>query len=71
MTLSNKHILSGVAPVLPTYTIATLPAASAANTNVLVFVSDCANGSGGDGNVCVSNGTVWRRLDSGATAATS
>lgn len=71
MSLSNKHILAGVPPVLPTYTIATLPAASATNSGVVVFVSDCANTSGGDGNVCVSNGSAWRRLDTGATAATS
>lgn len=69
MTLSNAHILSGVAPVLPTYTVATLPAAASGNTGILVFVSDCLNTSGGAGNVCVSNGSAWRRLDTGATAS--
>jgi hypothetical protein len=53
-------------------TLASLPAASAANKGLTAFVSNArkaAEGAAaGTGNLVFSDGTAWRRVDTGATA---
>lgn len=49
---------------LPSYTVATLPAA-ASYTACIVWVSNAATNA----IACVSDGTNWKRLDTGATVS--
>tara|TARA_R100000951_G_scaffold112044_1_gene111825 strand:+ start:974 stop:1198 length:225 start_codon:yes stop_codon:yes gene_type:complete len=51
---------------VPTYTVATAPSASDAGAGTLVFVS---NGGGGTAILAFSDGTNWKRSDTGATIA--
>lgn len=51
---------------LATYTVATLPAAAAGNTGAVAY---CSNGNAGAACVVVSNGTAWKVVALGATAA--
>lgn len=57
--------LSGLAE-LATYTVATLPAAAAGNTGAVAY---CSNGNAGAACLVVSNGTAWKVVALGATAA--
>jgi hypothetical protein len=51
---------------VPTYTVATAPSASDAGAGTLVYVS---NGAAGAAILAFSNGTDWKRSDTGATIA--
>jgi hypothetical protein len=53
---------------VPTYTVATAPSASSAGAGTLVFVS---NGAAGSAILAFSDGTNWKRSDTGATIAAS
>jgi hypothetical protein len=53
---------------VPTYTVATAPSASSAGAGTLVYVS---NGAAGAAILAFSNGTDWKRSDTGATIAAS
>ena len=53
---------------VPTYTVATAPSASAAGAGTLVYVSD---GAAGSAILAVSDGTNWKRSDTGGTIAAS
>ena len=50
--------------VLPTYTVATAPSAVTAGAGTIVYVS---NGAGGTAILAFSDGTNWKRSDTGAT----
>jgi len=54
--------------VLPTYTVANAPSAATAGAGTIVYVS---NGAGGTAILAFSNGTDWKRSDTGATIAAS
>jgi uncharacterized membrane protein YfcA len=51
---------------VPTYTVANAPSAAAAGAGALVYVS---NGAAGAAILAFSNGTDWKRSDTGATIA--
>ena len=51
---------------VPTYTVATAPSASSAGAGTLVFVS---NGAAGSAILAFSDGTNWKRSDTGGTIA--
>jgi hypothetical protein len=53
---------------VPTYTVATAPSASAAGAGTVVYVS---NGAAGSAILAFSDGTDWKRSDTGATIAAS
>jgi hypothetical protein len=53
---------------VPTYTVATAPSASAAGAGTLVYVSD---GAAGSAILAFSDGTNWKRSDTGGTIAAS
>lgn len=53
---------------VPTYTVATAPSASSAGAGTLVFVSD---GAAGSAILAFSDGTNWKRSDTGGTIASS
>lgn len=53
---------------VPTYTVATAPSASAAGAGTVIYVSD---GAAGSAIVAFSDGTNWKRSDTGATIAAS
>ena len=53
---------------VPTYTVATAPSASAAGAGTLVYVSD---GAAGSAILAFSDGTNWKRSDTGGTIADS
>ncbi len=53
---------------VPTYTVANAPSASSAGAGTLVYVS---NGAAGSAILAFSNGTDWKRSDTGATIAAS
>jgi len=53
---------------VPTYTVATSPSASSAGAGTLVFVS---NGAAGSAILAFSDGTNWKRSDTGATISAS
>ena len=55
------------APVLPTYTVATLPAA-ASSTGMLAV---CSDGDAGSPCLTLCDGTAWLRIVLGAAVATS
>jgi hypothetical protein len=52
--------------VVPTYTVANAPSAATAGAGTLVYVS---NGAAGAAILAFSNGTDWKRSDTGATIA--
>jgi len=56
----------GGAITVPTYTVATAPSASTAGAGTLVYVSD---GAAGSAILAFSDGTDWKRSDTGATIA--
>jgi len=56
------------APKVATYTVATLPAASAANAGAIVYVS---NGNAGAPCLAYSTGTAWAVVALGAAPATA
>ena len=49
---------------VPTYTVATAPSASDAGAGTIVYVSD---GAAGSAILAFSDGTDWKRSDTGAT----
>jgi len=51
---------------VPTYTVASAPSASSAGAGTLIYVS---NGAAGAAILAFSNGTDWKRSDTGATIA--
>lgn len=51
---------------LPSYTVATAPSASTAGAGTVIYVSD---GAAGAPILAFSNGTDWKRSDTGATIA--
>jgi hypothetical protein len=51
---------------VPTYTVATAPSASAAGAGTVIYVSD---GAAGSAILAFSDGTNWKRSDTGATIA--
>ena len=51
---------------VPTYTVATAPSAATAGAGTLVYVS---NGAAGSAILAFSDGTDWKRSDTGATIA--
>ena len=53
---------------VPTYTVANAPSASSADAGTVVFVS---NGAAGSAILAFSDGTNWKRSDTGATIAAS
>jgi len=53
---------------LPTFTVASAPSASAAGAGTLIYVS---NGAAGAAILAFSNGTDWKRSDTGATITAS
>jgi len=53
---------------LPTYTVANAPSAATAGAGTIVYVS---NGAGGSPCVAISDGTNWKRPDTGGTIASS
>lgn len=50
--------------VVPTYTVANAPSAATAGAGTVVFVS---NGAAGAAILAFSDGTNWKRSDTGAT----
>ena len=53
---------------VPTYTVATAPSASSAGAGTIVYVSD---GAAGSAIIAFSDGTNWKRSDTGATISDS
>ena len=53
---------------VPTYTVATAPSASDAGAGTLIYVSD---GAAGTAILAFSDGTNWKRSDTGATISAS
>ena len=53
---------------VPTYTVATAPSASDAGAGTLIYVSD---GAAGSAILACSDGTNWKRSDTGATISAS
>ena len=53
---------------VPTYTVATAPSAATAGAGTLVYVS---NGAAGSAILAFSDGTNWKRSDTGGTIAAS
>lgn len=51
---------------VPTYTVATAPSAASAGAGTLVYVSD---GAAGSAILAFSDGTNWKRSDTGGTIA--
>lgn len=51
---------------VPTYTVATAPSAATAGAGTLVYVSD---GAAGSAILAFSDGTNWKRSDTGGTIA--
>ena len=51
---------------LPTYTVASAPSAATAGAGTLIYVS---NGAAGAAILAFSDGTNWKRSDTGATIA--
>jgi hypothetical protein len=49
---------------VPTYTVASAPSAASAGAGTIVFVS---NGAAGSAILAFSDGTDWKRSDTGAT----
>ena len=50
--------------IVPTYTVANAPSAATAGAGTIVYVS---NGAGGTAILAFSDGTNWKRSDTGAT----
>lgn len=64
-TVVSNTGFSGAIQV-PTYTVASAPSASAAGAGTLIYVS---NGAAGSAILAFSNGTDWKRSDTGGTIA--
>jgi hypothetical protein len=66
VTSTNGFVgnISG-APVLTTYIVSALPLATAVPIGTLVFVSDAATNA----TLGYSDGTIWRRADTGAVVS--
>jgi len=56
------------AATVPTYTVASAPSASTAGAGTLIYVS---NGAAGSAILAFSDGTNWKRSDTGGTIAAS
>ena len=54
--------------VVPTYTVANAPSAATAGAGTIVYVS---NGAAGSAILAFSDGTNWKRSDTGGTIAAS
>ncbi len=54
--------------IVPTYTVASAPSAATAGAGTLVYVS---NGAAGSAILAFSDGTDWKRSDTGGTIAAS
>ncbi len=54
--------------IVPTYTVANAPSAATAGAGTLVYVS---NGAAGSAILAFSDGTDWKRSDTGGTIAAS
>lgn len=53
---------------VPTYTVASAPSASSAGAGTIIYVS---NGAAGSAILAFSDGTNWKRSDTGGTIAAS
>lgn len=53
---------------VPTYTVASAPSASDAGAGTIIYVS---NGAAGSAIIAFSDGTNWKRSDTGGTIAAS
>lgn len=53
---------------VPTYTVATAPSAASAGAGTLIYTTD---GAAGSAILAFSDGTNWKRSDTGATIAAS
>jgi len=53
---------------VPTYTVASAPSASTAGAGTVIYVS---NGAAGSAILAFSDGTNWKRSDTGGTIAAS
>lgn len=53
---------------VPTYTVASAPSASDAGAGTIIYVS---NGAAGSAIIAFSDGTNWKRSDTGGTIASS
>jgi len=53
---------------VPTYTVASAPSASDAGAGTIIYVS---NGAAGSAILAFSDGTNWKRSDTGATISAS
>ena len=53
---------------VPTYTVASAPSAASAGAGTIVYVS---NGAAGSAILAFSDGTNWKRSDTGATISAS
>lgn len=62
--VSNNGFVGAIQ--VPTYTVASAPSASAAGAGTLIYVS---NGAAGAAILAFSNGTDWKRADTGGTIA--
>jgi hypothetical protein len=62
--VSNNGFVGAIK--VPTYTVASAPSASAAGAGTLVYVS---NGAAGAAILAFSDGTDWKRSDTGGTIA--
>lgn len=51
---------------VPTYTVASAPSASTAGAGTIIYVS---NGAAGSAIIAFSDGTNWKRSDTGGTIA--
>ena len=54
--------------IVPTYTVSNAPSASTAGAGTVIYVS---NGAAGAAILAFSDGTNWKRSDTGATIAAS
>ena len=68
--VSNNGFVGDVtgATKLPSYTVATAPSASVAGAGTVVYVAD---GAAGSPILAFSDGTDWKRSDTGATISDS
>lgn len=64
-TVVSQAGFSGAIKV-PTYTVASAPSASAAGAGTVIYVS---NGAAGAAILAFSDGTDWKRSDTGGTIA--
>lgn len=65
-TTFSGPVVSGTTMKVATYTVATAPSAAAAGAGSIAYVSD---GAAGSAILAFSDGTDWKRSDTGATIA--